>query len=109
MNEIQTFIDNFLQQNDITLQVKMIDNNIIYISNENSNQFYRIFIKKYVNNNININIIHNVVRHDDSIVSHPQDNINISSSDLYKELQKYNIIDDDDKLKIFCKFLTNIL
>jgi len=106
MNHIQTLIDNFLQQHNINLQVKMIDNNILYISNENSDQFYQICIKKYINN-IDIDVIRNVVRHDDSVVSHKQDNINTSLSDLDKELKKYKII-DDNKLTIFCKFLTNI-
>lgn len=99
MNNIQTDIDYFLQQNNINLVIKMIDDNIIYISNENSDQFYQIFIKKYVNN-VDIDVIRNVVRHDDSIVSHKQESINTSYSDLYAELKKYNIIDNDKLTKI---------
>lgn len=99
MSNTQTDIDYFLQQNDINLQIKMIDNNIIYISNENSDHYYKIFIKKYLNN-VDIDVIRNVVRHDDSIVSHKQESINTSYSDLYTKLQKYNIIDNDKLIKI---------
>lgn len=99
MSNTQTDIDYFLRQNNINLEIKIIDDNIIYISNENSDQFYQIFIKKYVNN-VDIDVIRNVVRHDDSIVSHKQESINTSFSDLYTELQKYNIIDNDKLTKI---------
>ena len=104
MAHIQSIIDSFLQKNNINLLVKYIDNNIIFISNENNDMFYHIFIRKYINN-IDIDVIRNVVRHDDSIVSHKEESINISHTKLIDELQIYNII-NNDKLNKLCEFIS---
>ncbi len=102
-SDINNKIKSFLEENNINLNIVFIDKNIFYISNENNDMFYEIFIKKYVNN-IDINIIRNVVRHDDSIVSKKENSVNISQNDIFNELQKYQII-DDEKLNKLIKFI----
>jgi hypothetical protein len=106
-SDINNKINSFLKENNINLNIIFIDKNIFYISNENNDLFYEIFIKKY-QNNIDIDIIRNVVRHDDSIVSKKENSINISKNEIFNELQKYKIIDDEKLNKLINFIMTEI-
>ncbi len=101
-------IKHFLDEHHIDITMCLIDSDIFYFSNRNNDIFYNVFIKKYKNSfNYDIISIRNIVRHDDSIVSNLNSFVNCSSSNLYPEIKKINII-PNDKLNSFVNFIKDI-
>ena len=101
-------IKKFLNEHNINIIMYLFDSDKLYFANRNNDIFYDILIKKYQNSfSYDIICIRNIVRHDDSIVPNLNSFVNCSSTDLYSEIKKINIIPNDE-LNSFVEFIKNI-
>jgi len=82
---IESDIITMFTQKNMTVKYDL-SQNLYHIYNRNDDRYYDIYIKLY-ETNADLEITLNIVRHDDSVVSHKILNINTSINDLPNHLR----------------------